>query len=70
MAPSQVPEHGRSLALGDVGKRLVAGIVLLAAALLALKIVAGVVIGLVTSVLTIVAIAVCVVAVIWAARRL
>ncbi len=67
---AQVPEHRSAMALGDVGKRLVAGIVLLAAGLLALKIIAGVVIGLVTSVITIVMILVVVVAVIWAARRL
>ncbi len=56
--------------LGALGKRLVAYVVLLAVALLALKLVAGVVIGLVTTAVTMLMLVALGVGAIWAYRRL
>lgn len=70
MATPRLPEPRTSSAIVTVGKRMLAYVVLIGVALLALKLVAGIVIGLVTTVLTIVAVVAVVVAAIWAARRL
>lgn len=56
--------------LGALGKRLVAYVVLLAVALLALKLLAGVVIGLVTTAVTMLMLVALGVGAIWAYRRL
>jgi hypothetical protein len=62
-------EPRRSSAVGSVAKRAVAWIVLIAAALVALKVIAGAVIGIVTTLFTIALIVVVIGAVIWALRR-
>lgn len=54
----------------SLGKRAVAWIVVIAAALLALKLIAGAVIGLITLVFTVVLIVGVVLAVMWALRHL
>jgi hypothetical protein len=59
-----------SSAVGSLAKRAVAWIVLIAAALVALKVIAGAVIGIVTTLFTIALIVVVIGAVIWALRRL
>jgi hypothetical protein len=70
MATPRLPEPSTSSAIATLGKRLLSYVVLIGVALLALKLVAGIVIGLFTTVLTIVAVIALVIAAIWAARRL
>jgi hypothetical protein len=70
MASTRAPEPRRSSALAEVGKRAVAGLVLLAVALVALKLIVGTVVGLITGAVTLLLVAAVVVGVIWAARRL
>ncbi|HEX8102830.1 MAG TPA: hypothetical protein VF533_09470 [Solirubrobacteraceae bacterium] len=67
---SHLPQPSTSGTLAALGRRVVAGLVLVAVALLALKIIAGFVIGLVTTVLTLAAVIGLVVVAIWAYRRL
>jgi hypothetical protein len=55
---------------GTLGKKAIAWIVIIAAALLALKLIAGVVMGLITLVFTVVLIVAVVMAVMWALRHL
>ena len=57
-------------ALGNLGKRVIAWIVIAAVAILALKLVIGAVFGFITMILTLALIAVAIVAVTWALRRL
>jgi len=57
-------------ALGSLGKRLIAWIVLILGVLLALKLVLGVLIGLASALVTIVMVAGVILAVLWALRRL
>ena len=67
---ARTPAPRSGSAVSTLGKRVAAWIVIAAAAVLALKLVAGVVIGLVTAVFTI-ALAVAVIAgIIWAWRHL
>ncbi|MGI8778587.1 MAG: hypothetical protein ACR2L8_00190 [Solirubrobacteraceae bacterium] len=56
--------------LGTFGKRAVAWIVIVGAAILALKLIVGAVLGFVTMLLTIALVVAAVAAVIWALRRL
>ena len=56
--------------LGSLGKKALAWIVLIAAALVAFKIIAGAVIGLVTMLFTIALVVAVVCAVVWALRRI
>ena len=56
--------------LGTLGRRLVAYVVLIAVALLALKLVAGVFIGLVTTVVTLLMLVALTIGAVWAYRRL
>jgi hypothetical protein len=67
---AHVPQPRTSSAVATLGKRVLAYVVLIGVALLALKLVAGIVIGLVTTILTIVAVVACAIAAIWAFRRL
>ncbi|HWT24101.1 MAG TPA: hypothetical protein VN213_11400 [Solirubrobacteraceae bacterium] len=64
------PAHRSGSAVSTFGKRALAWIIVAAVAVLALKVLAGVVIGLVTAVFTTVLVLAAVVAVIWAWRRL
>lgn len=57
-------------ALGTLGRRAVAYLVLIAVAILAVKIVGGIVIGLITTVLTVAVVIALIAAAIWAFRRL
>jgi hypothetical protein len=67
---NSTPAPRQGSAVSTLGKRVVAWVVVVAAAVLALKLVAGAVIGLVTAVFTI-ALAVAVIAgLIWAFRHL
>ena len=65
-----IPAQRGSSAVGTLGKRVVAWLVLAVAAIIALKLVIGAVMGFVVFVLTIVAVVACIVAVVWALRRL
>jgi hypothetical protein len=56
--------------LETLGKRAVAYLVLIAVALIALKIIGGVVIGLVTTLLTVAVVVALIFAAVWAFRRL
>jgi hypothetical protein len=64
------PAHRPGSAVSTLGKRVLAWVIIAAVAVLALKLVAGVVIGLVTAVFTIVLVVAAIAAVIWAWRRL
>lgn len=57
-------------ALGSLGKRVIAWIVIAAVAILAIKLIIGAVFGLVTMILTLALIAAAVVGVLWALRQL
>jgi hypothetical protein len=57
-------------ALGSLGKRVIAWIVIAAVAILAFKLIIGAVFGLVTMVLTLALIAAAIVGVLWALRQL
>ena len=57
-------------ALGTLGKRVVAWIVIAAVAILAIKLVIGAVFGFVTMIFTLALIAVAIVGVLWALRHL
>jgi len=70
MGSPPLPEPRSSSALAVLGRRFVAAIVLLGVGLLAVKFLAGIVIGLVTTVLTVAAVIALVVAGIWAYRKL
>lgn len=59
-----------SSTFGRLGKRIIAWVVIAAAALLVLKLAIGTVVGLVTTILSLVLIVAAVAAVIWAVRRL
>jgi hypothetical protein len=67
-APTPAPRPGSSVA--TLGKRVLAWVVIAVAAVLALKLVAGVVIGLVTAVFTIALAVVVIAGIIWAWRHL
>ncbi len=67
---SHLPQPSTSSALAVLGRRVVTGLVLVAVALLALKFIVGAVIGLITTVLTLVAIAGLIIGGIWISRRL
>jgi hypothetical protein len=67
-APTPAPRSGSAVA--TLGKRVVAWVVIAAAVVLALKLVAGVVIGLVTAVFTIVLAVAVIAGLIWAWRQL
>jgi hypothetical protein len=67
---AHVPQPRTSSAIATLGKRVLAYVVLIGVALLALKLVGGIVIGLVTTVLTLVAVVALAIAAIWAFRRL
>jgi hypothetical protein len=67
-APTPAQRPGS--AVSTLGKRVLAWVIIAAVAVLALKLVAGVVIGLVTAVFTIVLVVAAIAAVIWAWRRL
>ena len=64
------PAEPRDSFVSRLGRRLLAGIVLVVAVILLLKIVGAIVIGFITTVLTIAALVVLGVAVMWALRRL
>jgi hypothetical protein len=57
-------------ALGTLGKRVFAWIVIAAVAILAIKLIIGAVFGLVTMIFTLALIAAAIVAVLWAVRQL
>lgn len=57
-------------ALGNLGKRVVAWIVIAAVAILAIKLIIGAVFGFVTMIFTLALIAVAIVGVLWALRQL
>jgi hypothetical protein len=57
-------------ALGTLGKRVVAWIVIAAVAVLAIKLIVGAIFGFVTMIFTLVLIAAAIMAVLWAVRRL
>jgi hypothetical protein len=57
-------------ALGTLGKRVVAWIVVAAVAILALKLIIGAVFGFITMIITLALIAVAIVGVLWALRHL
>jgi hypothetical protein len=57
-------------ALGTLGKRVVAWIVIAAVAILALKLIIGAVFGFITMIITLALIAVAIVGVLWALRHL
>ena len=57
-------------ALGSLGKRVVAWIVIAAVAILAIKLVIGAVFGFITMILTLALVAVAIVGVLWALRHL
>ena len=67
-APTPAPRSGS--AVGTLGKRVLAWVVIAAVVVLALKLVAGVVIGRVTTVFTLALVAAAIAAVIWAWRHL
>ncbi len=67
---SHLPQPSTSSALAVLGRRVVTGLVLVAVALLALKVVVGAVIGMVTTLLTIAAIVGLIVGGVWISRRL
>ena len=67
-APTPAPRSGS--AVSTLGKRVLAWVVIAVAAILALKLVAGVVIGLVTAVFSIALAVVVIAALIWAWRHL
>jgi hypothetical protein len=57
-------------ALGTLGKRVISWIVIVAVAILAIKLIIGAVFGLVTMIFTLALIAVAIAAVLWAVRHL
>jgi hypothetical protein len=57
-------------ALGNLGRRVLAWIVILAAAVLLIKLIFGAVVGFVTMIFTLALIAVAIVAVLWALRHI
>jgi hypothetical protein len=57
-------------ALGNLGRRVLAWIVIAAVAVLAIKLIVGAVFGLVTMIITLALIAVAIVGVLWALRHL
>ena len=57
-------------ALGNLGRRVLAWIVIAAVAVLAIKLIVGAVFGFITMILTLALIAVAVVGVLWAVRHL
>ena len=57
-------------ALGSLGKRIVAWIVIAAVAILALKLIVGAIFGFVTMIITLALIAAAVVGLLWALRRI
>jgi hypothetical protein len=65
-----IPAQRGSSALSTLGRRVVAWLVLAVAAIIALKLIIGAVMGFVVFVLTIVAIVAAGIAVVWALRRL
>jgi hypothetical protein len=67
-APTPAPRSGS--AVSTLGKRVAAWVIIAAAAIIALKLVAGVVIGLVTAVFTIALVVAVIAGVLWAWRHL
>ncbi len=67
---SHLPQPSTSGTLAVLGKRVIAGLVIVAIALLALKFIVGAVIGLITTLLTIAAIVGLLVGGAWALKRL
>ena len=65
-----IPAQRGSSAVGTLGKRVVAWLVIAAVAVIALKLVIGAVMGFVTFLLTIVLVVAGIAAVVWALRRL
>lgn len=57
-------------ALGNLGKRVIAWILIAAVAILAIKLIVGAVFGFVTMIFTLVLIAVAIMGVLWAVRHL
>jgi hypothetical protein len=57
-------------ALGNLGKRIIAWLVVAAVAILAIKLIIGAVFGFITMILTLALIAVAIVGVLWALRHL
>ena len=66
--PASAPQSGSSLA--TLGRRVVAWVVIAAAVILALKLLAGVVIGLATFAVTLVLAVAVIVGVLWALRHI
>ena len=67
---NNIPAERSSSAVGTLGKKVVAWLVVAAAAVIALKLIIGAVLGFVTFVLTIVLVIGVVMGVIWALRHL
>ena len=65
-----VPEPRTSSALAVLGKRIVAALLLVAVAIVALKLLVGFVVGLLTTVVMLVAIVALAVGAVWAYKRL
>ena len=63
-------ENSGSSALGNLGRRVLAWIVIAAVVVLAIKLIFGAVVGLITMLFTLALIAVAVVGVIWALRHI
>jgi len=70
MTMENTPAQRSSSAVGTLGKRVVAWLVVAAAAIIALKLIIGAVMGFVTFLLTIVLVAGVIMAVVWALRHL
>jgi hypothetical protein len=70
MTMENTPAQRSSSAVGTLGKRVVAWLVVAAAVIIALKLIIGAVMGFVTFLLTIVLVAGVIMAVVWALRHL
>ena len=70
MTMENTPAQRSGSAVGTLGKKVVAWLVVAAAAIIALKLIIGAVMGIVTFVLTIVLVVAVIVAVMWALRHL
>lgn len=70
MASTQLPEAKRGASVATLGKKVLAAVVLLAVAVVALKILFGIVAGLISTVLTGVVVVALAIAAVWAVRRL
>ena len=70
MTMENTPAQRSSSAVGTLGKRVVAWLVIAAAVIIALKLIIGAVLGFVTMIFTLVLIAAAIMAVVWALRHL